>query len=67
MAFENGFESLMDIMQAEDYSEGGMCVCLYACMGFIHIVILLYCITASNIIKPYFWVLILPVMCVCLP
>ena len=29
IAFENGFESLMDIIQAEDYSEGGVWLLQY--------------------------------------
>ena len=36
IAFENGFESLMDIIQAEDYSEGGVSIMLYCVLRFVH-------------------------------
>ena len=49
IAFENGFELLMDIIQTEDYSEGGVCIVLHCVLTFVHMYPRLYIPTDTGL------------------
>ena len=49
IAFENGFELLMDIIQTEDYSEGGVCIVLHYVLTFVRMYHRLYIPTDTRL------------------
>ena len=44
VAFENAFERLIDIIEGEGYSDGGVCLCVCLCVCVVCVCVVCVCV-----------------------